>query len=744
MSTQFPVRQLPRTHLALALLMALPQLAQSQTASPADPAVAAQTGAPTLKNVIVSGSRSERSTEEIPASLDLVDQQKLERNQITNIRELANETPNVSVRRRSNRATINSDDGREGNAGFNVRGLDGNRVLLLVDGLRAPRNYSFGASSRDNFAIGLMDRVEIVKGPASALYGSDGLAGLVQFFTKTPQTYLKPGKTFGGQASVGYSGDDKGLQAGVTLAGEASPAMQWLLSASVTKAKALSNQGSNDSPNLDRTLPNPQNDRETALLGKIVLKPSSTQQHTFTLENVDKHSEFNLLSLIAKPPLAATSVLSAQAETDNTRRRLSWQGQFKRGTLVADEIKTTLSWQNFSSREYFANDRNTAGDQIRDTQDKERTLQANVQAEKLIRGDNHVHKLMYGVDLAHMTADHVQTGQTPPGGETFPLKRFPKTDERTTALFIQDEIVADNWSLIPALRWDRFSIQPDQAGFVPVAAALSGSAVSPKLGGTFKLSPQWTLYSQLSSGFKAPTPDQINRFFENITAFYKTTPNPNLKPEKSKSLEIGTKGRAGALEIDVSAFKAKYKDFINNNQVVGGTGAPGNPTVFQAVNVQSVSIRGFEFKGGYRFSQLGSFGWALKFAHGQTKGVDDTTGLPLNSIDPARTNLGIEYAAAWGDVRLDATHLSGKKLSDVNLAAAGTPTQLRPAAVTTLDLSAQWKINPGIRLTAGITNLTNKKYWRWSDVQGVSSTTSFVDAYSQAGRKFNMALTADF
>ena len=95
-------------------------------------------------------------------------------------------------------------------------------------------------------------------------------------------------------------------------------------------------------------------------------------------------------------------------------------------------------------------------------------------------------------------------------------------------------------------------------------------------------------------------------------------------------------------------------------------------------------------------------------------------------------------------MRLDATHLSGKKLSDVNLAAAGTPTQLRPAAVTTLDLSAQWKINPGIRLTAGITNLTNKKYWRWSDVQGVSSTTSFVDAYSQAGRKFNMALTADF
>jgi hemoglobin/transferrin/lactoferrin receptor protein len=500
MSHSQSAQRLRYTPLALAICLIWPQLASAQTQ-----ANKSASPEPVLKEVLISGSRSERATEDVPATIDLISNEQIERNQTGSIRDLINEVPNMSVRRRSNRTSINNADGREGNAGFNIRGLDGNRVLLLVDGLRAPRNYSFGASSRDNFGIGLIDRVEIVKGPSSALYGSDGIGGLVQFFTKSPETYLKNGKTLGGQASIGYSGEDNALQLGGTVAGLASPTLQWLLSTSVVRASELENMGTNSAPNLDRTQPNPQKDKEQSLLGKIVWKPSAEQRHTFTLESVSKKADFNLLSLVSKPPLAATSVLSANAQTDNERQRISWQGQFKTQLGLADEIKTTLSWQDFKSREYFANDRNTAGDQIRDTRDSEETIQANIQFEKLIRGNGWVHKLVYGLDLAQMTADHLQTGQTPPAGETFPLKRFPKTNERNTALFIQDEIVGERWSIVPALRWDRFSINPEQAGFVGTAAALSGSAVSPKLGGTFKLTPEWTLYSQWATGFKAPT-----------------------------------------------------------------------------------------------------------------------------------------------------------------------------------------------------------------------------------------------
>jgi hemoglobin/transferrin/lactoferrin receptor protein len=710
----------------------------SKDASPKPPAAEI----PRLGTVVISGSRTERPSEDVPATLELMDAQQLERNQTSNIRELVKETPNVEVRRRSNRASINTPDGREGNAGFNIRGLDGNRVLILVDGQRAPRNYSFGASSRDNFAIGLIDRVEIVKGPSSALYGSDGIAGLVQFFTKSPETYLKGDKTWGGQASIAYGGDDESVTLGATIAGRASPALQWLLSANLTRAKELATKGDNNAPNLDRTVPNPQKDRETGLLGKIVLTPSSAQRHSFTLESVDKTADINLLSLVAKPPLAATSVLAANAQTDNVRHRLAWQGQFKLGAAWVDELKTGLSWQNFRSREYFTDDRNTAADRIRDTRDTERTLAALLQAEKTLAGSNHVHKLVYGLDVSTLEADHIQTGQTPPAGETFPLKRFPKTDERSAALFIQDEIVGETWSVVPALRWDRFSISADQAGFALPVAQLSDSAVSPKLGGTFKINPDWTLYGQWAAGFKAPTADQINRFFENATAFYKTIPNPNLRPEKSKSVELGVKVRTGDVDWDGAVFRNKYTDFINTNQVVGGTGAPGNPTVFQAVNVQSASIRGFEFKGNWRLSSR----WSLPFAYGQTRGTNDVTGQPLNSVDPARTQLGLQYRAAWGDVRLDATHRAAKKVSDVDLTADGglASTQFLPKSITTLDASAQWKIDSAKRLTLSVSNLTDKKYWRWGDVQNIAGSAAFLDAYSQPGRKLHVSFTADF
>ncbi|TAG28662.1 MAG: TonB-dependent hemoglobin/transferrin/lactoferrin family receptor [Burkholderiales bacterium] len=724
--------------LGLAALLACSASAWAQNST------ATQTFAETtLKPVIVSGSRSERLLEDVPAPVDLINSEALQRSQITNIRELESQSPNLSVRRLPNRGAINNNNGKEGNAGFNLRGLEGNRVLLLVDGLRAPRNYSFGASSRDNFSLGLIDRIEIVKGPSSALYGSDGIGGLVQFFTKEPERYLKDGKSFGGQASIAYSGEDKGINTGITLAGKASDSLQWLLSASIGRAKELESQGTNTSLNSDRTAPNPQQDRETALLGKIILKPTASQKHTFTLESIDKASEFDLLSLRAKPPFGATSVLSAQADTDNTRRRFTWQGQFKTDLAFAQEIKTALSWQNFKSKEYFANDRNTAADQIRDTRDKESTLQANIQAETLIRGSAVAQKIVYGLDLANVTADHLQTGQTPPMGETFPLKRFPKTKDSTVALFIQDEIIGERWSIIPALRWDSYDIQPEQAGFVAVVGASKGSALSPRLAGTYRITPEWNLYGQWATGFRAPSPDQLNRFFENATAFYRTIANPNLKAEKAKSIEIGIKGSQGGFTLDASVFSAKYSNFIKDNQVVGGTGAAGNPTIFQSINAQSASIHGLEFKGDYKFARAQGAQWSIPFAYGQARGTDDVTGKPLNSVNPAALSLGVKYEGAWGDVALMARNVKAKKLSDIDLASS-SPTQYATPSYTTLDLSAQWKITQAWRLNAGISNLTNKKYTRWSDVQGVSSTAVFLDAYTQPGRSINIVLTTDF
>ncbi|MBV5333834.1 TonB-dependent receptor plug domain-containing protein, partial [bacterium] len=75
--------------------------------------------------------------------------------------------------------------GADGNAGFTIRGQGGNRVIMLVDGVRLPRSYLNGSNAfgRDTVSLALLKQVEIIRGPSSALYGSDGLAGLVNFIT---------------------------------------------------------------------------------------------------------------------------------------------------------------------------------------------------------------------------------------------------------------------------------------------------------------------------------------------------------------------------------------------------------------------------------------------------------------------------------------------------------------------------------------------------------------------------------
>ena len=707
-----------------------------------------------LREVVVSGSRGEQEPDELPASIDVLNRRTIEERQIRDIRDAARELPNVSVQRAPARFGLAlGNTGRDQNAGFNIRGLDGNRVLILVDGIRQPRSYVFSANAfgRDYLDIGLVQRVEVARGATSALYGSDGMAGLVHFITADPSSFVEDGKAFGGTARVGYDGDDRGASTGATIAGRLTDTAQWLLGVNLDRARGLDNQGTNGAASIDRTAPNPERDRRHSALAKLVLAPGGGQRHVFTLEHVDKRADFDLLSAIAKPPLAPTSVLFANAFNDMSRRRATWDGRWRLDAALADELQAVLSWQQANSREYTFEDRNTAADRIRDTRYDERTLQANLQAAKTLRGPGAwAQKLTYGVDLTHARIVNLQTGLAPAAGENFPLKRFPDTRERSTAVYVQDEFIGGDWSITPGVRFDRFELDAAQAAFSPPAttpaASLGGSAVSPKLGVLYRATPQWSVFGNYAAGFKAPNANQVNGFFENITAFYKTIPNPNLRPEKSRNFELGVRGRLERLSLDATAFTGRFKDFIEETRQVGGAGVPGNPTIFQAVNLGNARISGFELKGAWDWGRVAGGALSMPFAYGRTRGHDTGTGRPVNSIDPARLNVGLKYDTPRWSARLDLTHYAAKKTGDIDGASLVTPpaAQFTTPSATTLDLSGQWRIRKDLRLTAGIFNLTDRKYWHWSDVRGLAAGSAVADAYTQPGRYVRVSLVADF
>ena len=727
----------------------------------------------TVQQVIVSASRYAQLISDLPLSVDVIGSWRLEEGQIQDIRDIAKTLPNVSVKRAPARFSVTGRGnpvGADGNAGFSIRGQGGNRVIMLADGVRLPRSYIVGSNAfgRDTVALGLLKRVEIVRGPTSALYGSDGLAGLVNFISHEPADFLDGGadaaKALGGKVWLSHSSDDDDSGVGATLAGRLSERAEWLITAAGNRAHALENMGSNDAAHVDRTTPNPQQSSGTSLLGKWVWRPGAGQRHVLTMEHVSKDNDVELLSSRAKPPYTGTAaqqaalVVGEDSAKTMQRSRLTWDARFPIQAAWADNLQATLTWQDSAARDKGKTVRNDGGVRLRDVSYDERAWQATLQADKNLQmSARWSQTITYGIDLVRTDISSFADGFDPAPLPAFvPKKYFPDTRDSAQALYVQSEVSDGRWSFTPGVRFDRFSVKVlSQDGYHPTVSAtpgssLSGSAISPKLGVLWRASPAWAVYANAASGFRAPEGQQINSALEVSTA--RLLPNPDLKPEESRNFELGLRTRLGDLSLDLAAFQSRYQQLIvekkNLGTANGGTATTSNPTLFQTVNIERATISGFELKGQMAWGAAVGGQWSSPFSYGRTRGTDDTTGLKLNHIDPGTVHLGLRYATGTWHAQLDLFRQSAKRASDLGSVSVGNPpnvgTQFTIPAATTLDLSGQWRIRKGLRLNLAAINLSNQKYWHWSDVQGLRTVPDLADAYTQPGRHFKVSLVADF
>ena len=748
---------------ALAFLAGHAASAPAQPPSNADNVLVAA-----LETVVISGSRSEQRREDLPLSVDVITAAELEEGQLVDIRDLAKGLPNVSVKRAPARFGVTgagNPTGRDGNAGFNVRGLDGNRVLMLIDGIRLPRSYINGSNAfgRDTLSLELLKRIELVRGPSSVLYGSDALAGLVNFITLEPSDFLKASdgssKPMGGKLSMRYAGDDQSAALAASLAYQQSDTLQWLLTGSSAHANALDNMGVNDSASVDRTRPNPQSDKAGSVLGKFVLQPQAGQKHVLTFEHVKKDSQIELLSSRTKAPFVAASVMDESATKTMQRQRLAWNANYSLDAAMADYFQTTAAVQSTTAQDNGRTLRKDMGLRIRDTSYNERAWQLGVQADKLLRiNSNWVQKITYGLDLSSTDVSSFFDGSDPAPLPTYlPKKYFPDTRDSTTASFLQSEFASEQWRITPGLRWEQFDLKVlRQSGFSPPSAilgkSLSGVNVSPKLGALHTLSRQWSLFANYASGFRAPNAAQVNGFTENPTpsTFVSLLPNPDLKPETSRNLELGVRARLDSLSFDAAVFAGHFHQLIVDKKPLGGAGLAGDPWLFQTVNIDNASIDGFEIKGLMDLGSVAQGTLTMPFSYGRANGRNNSTGRPLSAIDPSKLTVGLKYKTVQWDVQLGAIRHAAKTAEELESPYLPKPinppriAQLTLPAATTLDLQGQWRVRKDVRVNWELANLSNRRYWLWSDVQGLAANSAVVDAYSQPGRHASISVVMDY
>lgn len=716
------------------------------------------------RQIVVTATRTPLRIEDSPITVSVITDEQMADELTTDIRDLVRFEPGVSVTRQPARFTAaGSATGRGGNEGFNIRGIGGNRVLIQVDGVRVPDGFSFGAqaSGRGDYVdLGLIKSVEILRGPSSALYGSDGLAGAVSFVTSDPADFLAGGKSVGGLVRAAYSSADNEFSETAILAGRSG---DWSAMLAYTRRdfQELENQGTNPGTvgtsgttglrpgtGPDRTLPNPQNGQSNAALGRIVYEPGNGHKLRLTGEYLGTRLFTDGLTGMTATrtngvTTASIDLLQGMDTGERKRAALDWTWT---GDGVIDAAHVAAYWQDGMDKQFTDEDRTPAADRERLNTFENRVIGAAADARSDFATGALSHRLVFGGDISVTRQRGLRDGTVPPAGEVFPTRAFPSTDFTRAGLFVGDEIgIADGaLTLYPAIRFDYYKLSPDKDPLLPAfaGAGQDGSRFSPKFGAVWKIAEPLRLFANYATGFKAPEPGQVNQFFENLAFGYTSRPNPNLKPERSESFEAGMRITTPAVSLDVTGFTARYRDFISQ-EVVGGAFTPSNPAIYQFINLDRVNVKGAEARFEGRVSQRLSATLALSYAEGDVIKPTGARGA-LSSVDPLKLVAGLSYrekAGRYGG-QIIMTHSARQPLE----ATTGVCTAecFRPKAFTILDATAFVRVTDGLTLRAGIFNIFDQTYAWWTDVRGLAASSAITDAYTQPGRNASASLSFRF
>lgn len=715
-----------------------------------------------LQQVTVTGTRTERTLADSPASITVIDRERLRRELVQNIQDLVRYEPGVSVRRSV----------RYGLQDFNIRGLDANRVLIQVDGIRQPERFSFGPFTigRDTFELETLKTVEIIRGPASTLYGSDALGGVVTYTTLDPADLLGERDSHVGLSSQ-YDSKNQGYVNTLSLAGRQDNLEALLI---YTRRDAREPDIQADPSFKDRQTVEGDN-----VLAKLVYRFSPFDSLTLTAEYFH-----NRTTTTFSPRNLDPGIRFFRESIETERSRLSLEYRYANPDTPAFELATVqIYYQPARTQEPSVEERTLTvqGRPVpvrRDTFNElvSNILGASVQAQSRFQTGDISHRLVYGMEISTTRNERPRnrfqtnlltgavTQNIPP--DTFPTKDFPDSDTVRFGLYLQDEIDfgGGNFTLIPGIRYDTYRLtpSPDEAFLKSgaEAASLFADAISPKVGLVWRINPNLTFTAQYNTGFRAPQYNEINSGFTNLVSpffRYRTLSNPNLRPETSQGFEVGLRGIYPQASFSLAAYYNTYNDFIEAFRAVGSEpsppGPPGSPppppvTLFQSQNVSRARIYGVEATGQYFFSP-DLTGWSLNGSFAWAVGDNLTENKPLLSIEPLTAVLGLHYddpSQIWG-ARLVATLVADPRdpQREVVQPNPNAPPQIPfvPKGYTVVDLLGYYNLDDNWQLNFGVFNLFDEKYFLYSETRSLFVGPE-VERRAQPGRHAALSFSTRF
>jgi len=654
----FPLKKsVAATSLAL---LALAAQAQSAATSAITPSLS-------LSPITVTATRSEHRVDEVPASVSVISAEQISRQNVDTVQELLKDIESIDISQQSGVAHA---------IGVNMRGSGGsfvgNTTQLMMDGVVTDSIISsvIGRGGLNYLSPWDVETVEVVRGPGSAVYGSGVIGGMVNVIPKR----------WKGEAGVELHGaygshNTQKLGAAVGVAKE-----NYDLRLSVYDAKT---DGYVAQPilafgNIDLG-PRDWKDKKLSFIGGF--RPSNNQEITLAAQTFGTRS-----AVVGGRPFDRQN-LDGQSYTLGYRHDFGEFASVKASYRVTHNEQTWL-YDQLVGGVYLPS--LNGGGRISDSTD------LNVQADLHLSPNN---LLIAGV--SHGTAKHETRSTTLAGVST-----FGQTEATADGLYLQDEHKLGAWTLLAGGRFDRISQFGDATNGVPKAGVLASTdnVFNPRIGTRFKLSDATSLYASYGTAY-LPAYNSLKYVQPTTTR----VDNPNLKPERSTSFELGANFNTGSGQYRVAVYQTEYKDKIA--LVANVVGA-----LSQWQNYGKAVATGFEFGWEGKFGSA----WSpyVNYSYTDSRIKADTNRLNIDQkityTSPNKLNLGLTYAASdsWS-ATINGRYVDQKWLTTPN---TDTVTS-RLGGYFTADAKLSFKLPVAGRkwdAYIAVNNLNDKIYSQWA------------------------------
>lgn len=683
-----------------------------------------------VEEVLIVGARLPLPADDVAATVDVLSRDELLESLVVRTSDMVRYVPGVS---------LSQGGTRFGDSDFTIRGLSGNRVMQVIDGVPVADQFDIGDFSnatQDYLVPDAIARVEILRGPASSLFGSDALGGVVAIVTRDPDDFLN-GRAFSASGSTTYGGaDDSRVVNGALAAG--GDRLAGVVHLSWLDGHELDHAASGPTDPLDR--------RRKSVMSKVTYDLGSGQQLRLRADGFDEHVDSKLQTVLG---YGRRYVSTTALAGDDERKRWSFGVgyDFTADLALIDTGRVDIYTASTRVDQLTYEQRAIATPPVaieREFNYEQDIAGAIVDIERHFDAGPTAHRLGWGLSYDRRTVneyrDGLQTDVTTGAqtsvllGENMPVRDFPDSTITEFGVYALDEIAYGRWSFIPAVRFDdyRLDARPDSMyradNPTSPAVDVDETSVSPKFGLLYRATDHTTLFAQYAHGFRAPPFEDVNIGLDIPRFNFRAIPNPDLNAETSDGLELGMRVTDARVTFSASVFGVNYDDFIESKINLGPDPVSG-VILFQSQNIAKARVYGAEFKVDVDLDDWMS-GVSVGAAGNWTRGDNETNDEPLNSVDPPELVLRLAWAPRESlHFALMSTIVDGQHRLD-----EGTVNLFAPNAYAIIDALATLRPSGNVRIDVGVFNVFDKTYWSWATVRNRPADDPMLDALSAPGR----------